>query len=93
MNEDDWLLFSCFAVNWITLIFLVSIAKEKIQNIFINLGIQLLYSSYFWFKLKYNSTGGTAIVAWFFWMVALGIHWFINLIQISIITWKRIKKN
>lgn len=91
MTEDNLLIFACYIINWITLSIVIIYSAKKKQSVLIHLGIQTMYSLFWWYQLNYNSSGGTALVAWFFWMITIGIHWFGYLIHLGVIIWKRRK--
>jgi hypothetical protein len=91
MTEDNILLLACYIINWITLSIVVIYSANKKQSVLIHLGIQTLYSLYWWYQLTYNSGGGAALVTWFLWMLTVGIHWFGSLTHLGVIRWKRRK--
>ncbi len=93
MREETILIVICYLINWITLLGVISFSAKKKQTIIIHLSIQITYSFLWWYQLKYNSTGGTAIVAWLFWMISIGLHWLSYLIHFGFIFRKRPKKN
>ena len=92
MSEDNQLILACYFIKWITLGAVIFYSSKKKQTIIIHLSIQLGYSLLWWYDLKYNSSGGTALVSWFFWIISIGIHWFVCLIQLGVIVWNRAKQ-
>lgn len=93
MTEDNLLIFACYIINWITLIIVILYSAKKKQYLLIHLGIQTFYSIYWWYQLNYDSSGGTALVAWFFWIITIGIHWFGYLFHLGVIIWKSRNEN
>jgi hypothetical protein len=92
MNDDYLLILGCYVINWATLGLIIYYSSQKKQSLIIHLGIQVTYSLFWWYDLRYNSSGGTALVSWFFWMIFIGIHWLAYLIQLGIIIWYRTRQ-
>jgi hypothetical protein len=92
MSEDNLLIFGCYIINWISLVFVIINSSNKKQSLLIHLGIQIAYSIFWWYQLNNNSSGGAALVNWFFWIITIGIHWFVILFHLGNIFWKRTKQ-
>lgn len=85
MNLNDFqLIVIAYLINWGTLLFLVVSSQRKQRVIFLNLLIQLIYSILFWYELKYDSEGGNSLFWFLYWLVVIGIHWLVNLIQLAL---------
>lgn len=83
MNDDELLLFFSFFLYWVTFVMLIIKAKNKKQAIIINFTIHTIYSSYFLNGFFYRSQGnGTALAWWFYLLLIIWTHWFINLGQL-----------
>ena len=93
MLTDNQLLLLCYLINWGILALLVILSRQKTKNILIHLVVQIIYTIYFAYQLKYNSQGGTALVHWFLWMVFIGIHFTVCLIQLGLLIWRKKANN
>lgn len=85
MTEDDQLLLACYIINWITLVFIGFYSANKKKYILLHIGVQAVYSVYWWYQFKYNSRGGAALATWFFWMLTIVLHWIGCFIQLVLI--------
>lgn len=82
MHEDENLLIFSLLIYWATLILLAFKSKNRKRIIAINLSIHLIYSTFFLYQLLYASAHGAALVWWFYLLMSITIHWFINTIQL-----------
>ena len=78
MTEDDLILLFAFIICWSTFAALTLKSKNKKRTLLISFGIQIAYSIYFFYGLKFESQYGGGLVWWFFFLIAIGIHCFIN---------------
>jgi hypothetical protein len=91
MHEDDLFILGFYSIFWITLALFIVTSTNKLKKLTIHLCIQVAYSVFFWFQLYYNSKHGSGLATWFFWLLFIGIHWLVCLIQLGIVTWNKIK--
>ena len=94
MSDDNLLLLFCYIVYGLTLTALLLVAKTRKRTAIINLTILFAYSSLFIYNLIYNSSYGSSLVWFFYLILAIGLHWIINLTGLitNIIRNKRLKK-
>ncbi|XOV68719.1 MAG: hypothetical protein ACFHU9_05970 [Fluviicola sp.] len=89
MNEDDFILLSCYAINWVTLLILIFLSERRKRNTTVHVSIQVVYSFFFWYQMKYDSGGGGSLAVWLFWVIFVMTHWFCYLIHIAVMLWRR----
>ena len=78
MSEDCLYLLSCYLIQFITMLFLISRSKNKMKAGIINISVFAIYNVIFHYNLTYNSSGGSGLVWFIYLMLSLGIHWLIN---------------
>jgi len=82
MKEDNLYLLICYLVYGLTLLLLTFKSKNRTKTLVINLTILMIYSGLLLYNLKYNSSGGSGLVWLVYLMIALGIHWIVNFINL-----------
>lgn len=70
-----------FILNWIFLILLILVSKNKIRTGLINLAIQIVYSSFLLYGLYFDSQGGTALTWELGLLMIVCAHTLINFFQ------------
>lgn len=90
MSEDALYLLICYLIYGVTLAVLVYRRKRRKLIVAINLGILLAYSVPLLYALNMQSQGGAALVWLIYLMLAIGVHWAINMIGLTRILKSRI---
>lgn len=88
MSEDTIYLLIAYFIYGVTLAALIYRARARRRCALINLTILLTYSLPLLYGLNFQSTGGTGLVWLFNLMLALGVHWLVNVIGL-ILTFTR----
>lgn len=90
MSEDALYLIGCYLIYGLTLTMLALRSQMRLRVIGTNLVILIIYSVPLLYALNFASAGGSGLVWLVYLMIALGIHWVINLIGLGrIILWVR----
>jgi len=89
MDEDNLYLLICYLIYGLTLTLLVFRSKLKSKTLLVNLMILCIYSGLFFYNFRFNSSGGSGLLWLVYLMLALGLHWLINLIGIAVTFFKR----
>ena len=84
MTEDNLIILFAFICCWLTIVGLMISSKKKKRTLVISVGIQVAYSIFFLYGLTFKSQYGSGLVWWFFFLIIIGIHCFINLVVITI---------
>lgn len=84
MNEDNLYLLICYLVYGLTLLLLTLRSRNRTKTLAINLTILFIYSGLLLYNLKYNSSGGSGLVWIVYLIIAIGLHWITNLINLII---------
>lgn len=80
MSEDTAYLFIAYLIYGVTLAASVYRARPRRRSARLNLAVLLTYSVPLLYVLNFHSTGGTGLVWLFYLLLALGVHWLINVI-------------
>ncbi len=82
MSEDTIYLLIAYFIVGVTLAALIYRARARRRCALINLTTLLTYSIPLLYGLNFQSTGGTGLVWIFYLMLALGVHWLVNVISL-----------
>ena len=93
MSSDNLDILLAHAIQLVTMIVLIKRSENMKSAAVINISVLLVYSIYFHYNLKYHSSGGLGLLWMFYLIVALGIHWLINLGGLMRIAYLKFKKN
>lgn len=78
MSEDALYLLISYLIYGATLAALVYRARARRRSALLNLAILMTYSAPLLYALNFHSTGGTGLVWLVYLMLALGVHWLVN---------------
>ena len=85
MSEDALYLMGCYLIYSLSLAILTVKSPKRLRTVSINLVILIAYSGPLLLALNYASAGGTGLVWLVYLMIALGVHWVVNLIGIGLL--------
>jgi len=83
-TEESLIYLFCYVVIWITLFYLGKNSERKYTLLIINLSLQVGYTIYFVYNLKYNASGGMMLVWGIYWLATLVVHCLLNILYLLI---------
>jgi hypothetical protein len=82
MSEDILYLLFCYLIFGLTLCVLAIRSNNRLKTVIINLVIAGLYGGLLLYNLTFYNSSGSGLVWFVYLMVAIGVHWIINVIGI-----------